>query len=101
MSKSPLPVFFVLAAVLLGSIAAGSAVISTHQPSVTSAAVPGAPTNLTAIPISATAAILTWSAPTSTAGVTITGYKIFGGVAAGLEGVIPIATTGASTLAYT
>ncbi|MGH9059954.1 MAG: cell wall-binding repeat-containing protein, partial [Acidimicrobiales bacterium] len=61
------------------------------------ATVPGAPTNLTATPGN-TQVALSWTAPVSDGGSSITGYKIYEGTTAGGEGATPAkTTTGAGT----
>jgi len=94
MGKSPVPTFIILAAVLLGSIATGAAVISTHQPSVTAAStLPDPPTRITATAVSATAVYLTWMPPANTGGLSITKYEVYRSSIAGAEFYIGDSTT--------
>ncbi len=60
---------------------------------------PGAPQSLTAT-ASAGQITLTWSAPTSTGGTPITGYKIFRATTSGGQGTTPLATVSGTTLTH-
>ncbi|MCY4233804.1 MAG: fibronectin type III domain-containing protein [Bacteroidetes bacterium] len=64
------------------------------------ATAPGAPTSLTATADGPTAINLSWTAPTSTGGTAITGYRIF--VAPNLSGnwTVIVATTGNTNTSY-
>ena len=68
------------AAVSAGSgtvVAAVGAIQGSASVSVVAAAVPGAPTNLTALPASGKGVQLSWKAPTNTGGSAISSYKIY------------------------
>lgn len=66
----------------------------------TAAALPGAPTGLTAT-ASATAVDLSWAPPVSTGGTGLTGYQVFRGTSPGGESVTPLATVTSTTFVDT
>ena len=67
--------------------------------SATTAAVPGAPTNLTATAISDSAINLSWTAPANNGGSAITGYKIERRLHRS-DWTTPVATTGSTATTY-
>jgi hypothetical protein len=73
--------------------------VASNELSATPANVPGAPTITSAVAGNASVT-LTWTAPGSNGGATITGYNVLRGTTTGGESVTPIAT-GVSGLTYT
>jgi hypothetical protein len=69
-------------------------------PPTTQPSVPSAPQNLQTNTGNSQIA-LSWSAPSSNGGSTITGYNIYRGTTSGSEGTTPIATVNGTTLTYT
>jgi fibronectin type III domain protein len=80
-------------------MAAIGAIQGSASVSVAAAAVPGAPTNLTAVPASGKGVQLSWTAPSSSGGSTISGYKVYRSTASSGPWTV-IASVGATTTAY-
>jgi hypothetical protein len=83
-----------------GSLAAAvGAVRGTASVSVLAASVPGAPTNLVAVPASGKGVQLSWSAPTNSGGSAISSYKVYRSTSSTGSFAL-VASAGGSTTSY-